>query len=112
MNEYGVQAMTHWRQWLPSRFAQIADPETFFANLGLEVAEQIADLSTELAGDDPAQETYLEKVGRLNAARHRAQETILADQVLLPPEPGTLEREEQSSPADPWTPVVEDSTTR
>ncbi|GAA4554903.1 hypothetical protein GCM10023175_54100 [Pseudonocardia xishanensis] len=112
MNEYGAQAMTHWRRWLPSRYAQIASPETFFAELGLEVADQITDLSTELAGDDPARETYLEKVGRLNAARQRAREMVLAEQVLLPPEPEAAEVLAESSPVDPWTPLIEDSAPR
>lgn len=112
MNEYGAQAMTHWRRWLPSRYAQIASPETFFAELGREVADRIADLSTELAGDDPTQETYLEKVGRLNAARQQAREMVLADQILLPPEPEASEEGAESTPADPWTPLIEDAAPR
>ena len=112
MNQYGVQAMTHWRRWLPDRYSQIQAPETFFTNLGQQVAEQIADLSVELAGDDPSQEPYLDKVGRLNAARQRAQEMILAEEVLLPPEPGTSEEGEESRPGDPWTPLLEDPSPR
>jgi hypothetical protein len=91
MNQYGAMARSHWERWLPQRYATITDPDSFFLALGLETARQIDELATELAGDDEPGEDYLAKAGRLTAARSQAEEIILPQQVLLPPEPGTSE---------------------
>jgi hypothetical protein len=88
MNKYAAMAERHWRRWLPSRVAAMDDPSSFFSNLGEEVAERIEDLTADLAGDDPPGETYMEKVGRLNMARLRAEEMVLPEKMLLPPERG------------------------
>lgn len=88
MNHYGVTAQRHWKRWLPARYAAIQDPDSFFSTLGEEVAKRIADLTLDLAGDDPPGEDYLVKVGRLNMARLQAEEIVLQEQVLLAPEPG------------------------
>src|SRR4029077_19530668 len=69
------------------RYAAIQDPSSFFSVLGDEVAQQIGDLSLDLAGGDPRGEGSLEKVGRLNMARLQAEEIVLKDRVLLDPEP-------------------------
>ncbi len=100
MNHYGTMAQRHWARWLPDRYAAIQDPDSFFSTLGEEVARQIADLMLDLAGDDPPGEDYLVKVGRLNTARHQAEEIVLREQVLLPPEPGAEE-----DPAEPEEPT-------
>lgn len=116
MNEYGVIAQRHWIQFLPSRSAAIPDQERFFTTLGLEVAEEIDQLSIELAGDDPTEETYLEKVGRLEAARRQAREKVLTERVYLPAEPGSPMDEEPTSPpltstmSTGWISTVEDPT--
>jgi hypothetical protein len=96
MNQYAAMAERHWRRWLPSRVAAMDDPSSFFSDLGEEVAEQIEELTADLAGDDPPGETYMEKVGRLNMARLRAEENVLPEMVLLPPEPGLEEDNDQS----------------
>src|ERR1035438_5832998 len=88
MNHYGVTAQRHWERWLPERYATIQDPDSFFSTLGEEAAKQIADLTLDLAGDDPPGEDYMVKVGRLNMARLQAEEMVLQEQVLLLPEPG------------------------
>ena len=88
MNHYGKQAQQHWARWRPTQYQQISDPETFFTKLGQETAQQIATLAADLAGDDPPGETYLQKMGRLNRARLEAEEIVLAETILLPPEPG------------------------
>jgi len=88
MNRYGLMAQTHWARWLPARYAAIEDPEAFFAGLGTQAAAQIDDLALELAGDDRPGEGYLGKAGRLGQARRQAEEIVLADLILLTPEPG------------------------
>lgn len=97
MNQYAAMAERHWRRWLPSRVAAMDDPSSFFSDLGEDAAEQIEDLTAELAGDDPPGETYMEKVGRLNMARLRAEELVLPETVLLPPEPGLQENDDPTA---------------
>ena len=108
MNQYGAMARSHWERWLPQRYAAITDPDSFFSALGLETARQIDQLATELAGDDQPGEGYLAKAGRLTAARKQAEEIILPQQILLPPEPGTSEDPEENDlpPADSSRPVI------
>lgn len=86
MNPYGRRAAKHWKDWLPMRYSQIQDPETFFTALGEEISTQVQARSRALAGDDPPNEGYLEKVGRLNMAHLNAESEILREMALLPPE--------------------------
>jgi hypothetical protein len=118
-NRYGTQAMTHWRKWLPNLYSELTNPEQYFTDLGLRVETEIADLAAELAGDDPpTPESYLDKVGRLNAARMRAEEIVLREEVLLEPEPGAGQDPNADQPtasldlsdSDGWTPLIEDAT--
>lgn len=114
MNQYGLTAMRHWARWLPEQYAAIPDPDSYFSDLGEEAAGQIADLTLDLAGDDPPGEDYLVKVGRLNMARLQAEEIILPRRVLPPPEPGTSQDEanqilptrDQAEPAGREIPAV------
>ena len=99
MNRYGVMARSHWARWLPRRYAAISDPDSFFSTLGQETARQIDQLAAELAGGDQPGEGYLEKAGRLTAARSQAEEIILPQQILLPPESKTSEDPEENDPA-------------
>ncbi len=96
MNRYGAMAQRHWARWLPQRYAAISDPDSFFSTLGQETARQIEELATELAGEDQPGEGSLEKAGRLRTARSQAEEIILPQQVLPPPEPGMSEDPEES----------------
>jgi hypothetical protein len=107
VNRYGRLAQQHWAKWRPTELSQIPDPETFFSRLGLEVETQVEQVATDLAGDDPAGEGYLEKLGRLRMARFTAESQVLRELVLLPPEPGHPEAEEYPQPPEaPWLPVV------
>ena len=49
-----------------------------------EAEQRITALAWELAGDDPPGEGYLDKVGRLGEARHRAEQIVLDEMILLP----------------------------
>lgn len=97
MSKYGEIAKSHWARTDPARFQAIADPETFFANLGEQAENQIQELAATLAGPDRPGEEYLQKVGRLNMARLQAEEAVLAELVWIP-EPGG----ESEDPATDW----------
>ena len=88
VNRYGAMARSHWARWLPQQYATISDPDSFFSEIGQEAARQIDELTTELAGDGQPGEDYLARAGRLTAARSQAEEIVLPQQVLPPPEPG------------------------
>lgn len=85
MNKYGRQAQEAWKIASPTKYSQIPDPDEFFTNLGEQAQEQMDELQIKLAGPDPIGEGYLEKVGRLNAARNQAEE-IVRYELLSPPE--------------------------
>lgn len=110
-NDYAAMAQQHWARFLPNRYQTIEDPDSFFSRLGREVAEEIDQLTHQMAGDDQPNEDYLGKLGRLNAARNQAREKVLSERILLPAEPGTAEDEtEPATPPsdDDWIPVTED----
>jgi hypothetical protein len=107
VNRYGRLAQQHWAKWRPRELSQIPDPEAYFSRLGLEVETQVEQVATDLAGDDPAGEGYLDKLGRLRMARFTAESQVLRELVLLPPEPGHPEAEENpQTPEAPWLPMV------
>ena len=86
MNKYGAMARHHWRQFLPMRYSQIEDPDSFFSSLGDQVQERVEELSAALAGDDPPAEQYLQKLKRLNMASANAESQALRELALLEPE--------------------------
>jgi len=106
MNRYGQQAMSHWRRWLPRRFASIPEPETFFTDLGEQVESQVIETAQRLAGDDPPGEGYMSKLGRLNMARLQAEEIVLAEMVLLPAETGVEDSTEAPLPSE-WAALAQ-----
>ncbi len=91
MNEYGAIARQHWKRWRPASYAAIGDPGTYFTDLGEQAAGEIARLWAQMRAQEgnPPGEDYLARAGRLNALRKRAEEIVLAELILLPPEPGT-----------------------
>jgi len=84
MNRYGAQAQRHWQTHLPQRYRQIEDPESFFAELGDQISQQIESTARQLAGPDPANERYLDKVGRLNMARLSAEAQVIREMLPAP----------------------------
>ena len=61
---------------------------------GDQAEARIDSLAQDLAGDDQPGEGYLGKAGRLGEARHRAEQIVLAEDILLAPEPGADPDEE------------------
>ena len=98
MNAYGARAQDHWRRWLPTRYSQIQEPETFFADLGDEIQTRVEELTRGLAGEDRPGESYLEKLGRLNMAKLAAEEQALRELALLDPETSE-DADEESTPS-------------
>jgi hypothetical protein len=113
MNKYAHMAIRHWQTFLPDRLRAIpeSDRTRFFAELGEQAASEIEELQMQLAGPDPVGEGYLEKVGRLNAARMQAEEKVLSELILLAPED---EEEDDSLPPedrrwfDRWREIMEE----
>lgn len=85
MNKLGIDAKRHWETWLPDRYAQIEDPETFFTQMGEQAEEDIDSLAMDLAGEDPPAETYEQKVARLATARHLARSQVYQDMLRVDP---------------------------
>jgi len=71
--------------------------------LGQQAEQQIEELAAALAGDDPGGEDYLEKLGRLRMARFTAEAQVLRESVLLPPEPGHPDAENDDTATWPAT---------
>jgi len=100
MNKYGAMAQSHWRTWLPNRYAQVEDPSSFFSTLGTQVSEQIAALELDLADPDRPGEEFLARVGQRNMARMQAEEMVLRELVLLPAETSTDETSADEDESD------------
>ncbi|MFK3984484.1 hypothetical protein ACI2K4_29435 [Micromonospora sp. NPDC050397] len=84
MNPYGARARRHWQSHLPNRYREIENPDQFFTELGEQIGQQIEELTRTLAGQDPEQETYLDKVGRLNMAQSTAEGQVLREMLPAP----------------------------
>ena len=93
MNTYGKFAQEAWRTTAPAEYALIPDTEAWFEALGEEASIRVEDLTRELAGPDPAGETFLEKWGRLNAAKMQAEEIVRAE--MLTPDPSVQQEEDE-----------------
>ena len=93
MNTYGKFAQEAWKTTAPAEYALIPDPDQWFESLGEEAAQRVGELMMELAGPDPVGETYLEKVGRLNASKMQAEEIVRAE--MLTPDPSVQEEPEE-----------------
>ena len=96
MNEYGRSAQRTWQMLAPTAYNQIEDPETYFAELGEQAADQVVDLTRQIQGPDLPNETYFQKVGRINAAKMQAEEIVRAE--LLTPDSSLWEEEEPLEP--------------
>jgi hypothetical protein len=103
MNTYGKFAQEAWKTTAPAEYALIPDPQAWFEQLGEEASFRVEDLMMQLAGPDPAGETFLEKWGRLNAAKLQAEEIVRAE--MLTPDPSV--RQEPEEDEDPESGMAE-----
>ncbi|NIK54310.1 hypothetical protein [Kribbella shirazensis] len=79
MNRYATTAMAYFRDYLPTRYAELDDPAEYFRDLGEQIQDRVVDLAPQLAGPDRPGEGFLAKTGRLNAARAQAEELVLSE---------------------------------
>ena len=95
-NRFGTLARDHMARYLPSRYAQIDDPDRYFSGLGEQIGDRVRDLTPILAGDAPPDEQWLERVGRMNMVQKMAEEAVFDELVFLPPE---VDPDQESEPA-------------
>lgn len=94
MNRYGHRAMVHWKTYAKSRYEALEDPQTFFTELGVTAASQIAEMTASMDRDVPQDLPYLERVGRLMANQREAEEIVLTELIYsVPTEPTSLQEE-------------------
>lgn len=96
MNKYGKFAQETWKMTAPSQYALIPDPDEWFRELGERAMFQVGELQYQIAGPDPEGETYLQKVGRLNASRTQAEEIVRVEMLT----PDVMETEGDDSEED------------
>lgn len=106
MNQYGQEAWESWRRLAPTALSEIADPSRHFSALGEQASVQIAELTIQIAGPDLPGESYLAKVGRLNAARGQAEELVRTD--LLTPPREEIEDLDEGDLMGPYELLVQD----
>lgn len=99
MNTYGKFAQDTWKTLAPSQYALIPDPEAWFTDLGKQAETAVVDLMMQLEGPDIKGETYLEKVGRINASKRQAEEIIRAEMLTPQPEDQEEEPEDEGEPS-------------
>jgi hypothetical protein len=77
VNHFGASAQRFWQNHQPARYAQLTDPETFFTDLGMQVASLSTELASLLAQKEPPRQDYLHEVARLQGARRVAEEIAM-----------------------------------
>ena len=94
VNHYGRTAQNYWAHHAPQMISQIEDPETFFTQLGEEIAGQITDLTAQLetnpflrveTADSLGQNgsRYLDQVAVKMTARRIAEEVVMNQMVWI-----------------------------
>jgi len=98
LGPYGEMAAKHMRRWQPTAFDSIpvAERESYFLELNEAVVEAIRQREHSLMPPSTlAQDNHQEYAARMNMSHLMAEEAVLAEMVLLAPEPGLAgERDE------------------
>ena len=63
----------------PTALAEMENSSQFFSELARQAETAWEEMSLQLAGPSPADEPYLERVGRLEAARLQAEELVMSE---------------------------------
>lgn len=93
MNLYGLRAKEYWQKADRLRYEELEDPETFFSDLGDQVGARVESIWAAMSRDAPRDETFFEKVGRLNAIKKQAEEIAMDELVNIPAQPSTVDEE-------------------
>lgn len=98
LGPYGEMAAKHMRRWQPTAFASIPAPEreSYFLELNEAVAEAIRQREHSLMPPASlAQSNHQEHAAQMNMSHLIAEEVVLAEMVLLAPEPGLAGEEDE-----------------
>ena len=98
LDRYGAAAAAHMRAHRPDRYHQIENPESYFLELGDQMAAQISEVEQALLAAETPESDYTRRAGQLTSARRRAEEVVLAD-LVYPADP--KETETATDPAAP-----------
>ena len=93
MNKYGSLAEDYWKRTDRTRYEELTDPETFFEELGEQMLARVDSLLNVMQRNAPADEGYLETVGRLNVLRNQAEEIAMTELVYIPAVTSTVDEE-------------------
>ncbi|MFW0120227.1 TnpV protein [Rothia sp. P5764] len=88
MSNYAAIARQNWQILAPSTYVQMQEEmnlDEHFQQIQEQAELMIQELTTQYAGPDSLTEGYIQKVGRLEAAKKRAEETV-RQELLLPPQ--------------------------
>jgi hypothetical protein len=92
MHPYGAKAMRHMQIYLPVRYGHIDDPDSYFRQLGEQIAEEVMAIFDHLRETTPLPpDDYLARVGTLTALKMQAEEVVFAELVYLAPEHPNLD---------------------
>ena len=83
MNRFGQMAIDHNRQHRPDAYSQIPDPDTFFTQVGEEIAAEVTQLRDQLLGPGRPGESPEDYRLRSYQASATAEELTLADHHLF-----------------------------
>jgi hypothetical protein len=107
MDAYGRRAMDYVAANCPTRYAQIADPVSFFWDLGEQMRSAAMEAQESLtpapSGDRNDAAVWLEALGQANMARLQAEELVFSEMLWAA---FPAETEEDEEPA--WTPLMPD----
>lgn len=102
MSNYATIARQNWQTLAPSTYAQMQQEmnlDEHFQQIQEQAELMVQDLMFQYAGQDSPNESYLQKVGRLEAAKKRAEETV-RQELLTPPQ--ELWEQEVPEPMSEW----------
>lgn len=102
MSNYADIARQNWKTLAPSTYTQMQQEmnlEEHFQQIQEQAELMVQGLMFQYAGPDSPNEGYLQKVGRLEAAKKRAEETV-RQELLTPPQ--ELWEQEVPQPMSEW----------
>ena len=102
MDQLGFQAMKHAQQYCPERFGRLADPISFFYDLGEQMRDRVMEWEEALDSQAPPDESWIDRVGRLNRDRRETEVAVYSEMFLAAwPSEADL-TEDQDSHQEPW----------